>query len=142
MFKNKIVFDGEVFKEGIPVYIEGKDTDGAEVNYYGLIKENNEDHITLTDYQGRENDYFIEEIIGSPAYQNKGYGFKVIILSKEEPQAEPKKKGGYKLSEDDVRSIRKLSRYNIPQSEIAEIFGVARSTISEILSGKIHSGIK
>lgn len=47
--------------------------------------------------------------------------------------------GTSKLSEDDVREIRRLSSEKIGQRTIAKKFGVSRSTVCEIQNGKIWS---
>lgn len=151
-FETKAVFSKDLFKPGMAVRIEGIDYEGEEMDFIGLIASNEGEYLDIKDYEGLEFDLFIEQVQGSPVYKKPRdagedfIGFKVTILVDPREvkiaQEDPKKKGGYKLSEDDIRNIRKLGGYNIPQSEIAGIFKIARSTVSEIINNKIHKDIK
>lgn len=57
-------------------------------------------------------------------------------------QARGESQGLSKLTEDDVRAIRVLSREGASQREIAKLFGVTRSPIQWILSGKTWKHVK
>jgi hypothetical protein len=46
------------------------------------------------------------------------------------------KHGGVKLTEKDVKNIRELFAQNVPQTEIANIYGVSKGTIWDIKEGR------
>jgi hypothetical protein len=151
LFTVKAVFNKEIFKAGEAVKIEGTDWDGDKVNFNGLIVKNEGEILNIVTKDKLDFDLFIDHTIGSPEFRKpqeledgEDFGFTITILEESKTaQADPKKKGGYKLSEDDIKNIRKLqSRYSVPQAEIARIFGVVPSTISEIVNFVTHKDIK